>query len=108
MHVPRVSFPNQTPFLIGLAGVAKVMITSVTTDGLDEKWVGRILGQSDVIELGELSVKHRFNVDGEGGEFETAVLDAPWMNAQINTQHTIHWTGRRGWVDIWGAELADV
>tara|TARA_B100001750_G_scaffold219622_1_gene206633 strand:- start:1992 stop:2771 length:780 start_codon:yes stop_codon:yes gene_type:complete len=83
----------------------QIMITSVTSDGLDEKWVGRILSQSDVVELEELSLKHRFNVDGEGGEFETAVLGAPWMNSEIKTQHTIHWTGRRGWVDIWGAEL---
>ena len=83
----------------------QIMITSVTTDGLDEKWVGRILSQSDVVELEELSLKHRFNVDGEGGEFETAVLGAPWMNSEIKTQHTIHWTGRRGWVDIWRAEL---
>ena len=83
----------------------RIMITSVTTEGLGEEWVGRILSNSDVIELENQSIKHRFNLDGEGGEFETAVLDAPWMNSTIKTQHTIHWTGRRGWVDIWGAEL---
>ena len=86
----------------------RIMITSVTTEGLGEQWVGRILSDSDVDELEQLSEKFRFNIDGEGGEFETAVLDAPWMNTPINTQYTIHWTGRRGWVDIWGAELADV
>ena len=83
----------------------QIMITSVTTDGLGEEWVGRILSHTDVAELENCAVKHRFNVDGEGGEFETAILDAPWMNSSIKTQHTIHWTGRRGWVDIWGAEL---
>ena len=83
----------------------QIMITSVSTEGLGEEWVGRILSHSDVSELEDLAKKHRFNVDGEGGEFETAVLDAPWMQARIKTQHTIHWTGRRGWVDIWGAEL---
>jgi diphthamide synthase (EF-2-diphthine--ammonia ligase) len=85
----------------------KIMITSVTTDGMGEKWVGRILNHTDVLELEELADEYRFNVDGEGGEFESAVLDAPWMNSQIKTQHTIHWTGRRGWVDIWGAELVE-
>ena len=83
----------------------QIMITSVSTEGLGEEWVGRILTHSDVSELDDLAKKHRFNVDGEGGEFETAVLDAPWMKSAIKTQHTIHWTGRRGWVDIWGAEL---
>ena len=84
----------------------RIMITSVTTEGLGQEWVGRILTHSDVAELEDLSMKYRFNIDGEGGEFETAVLDAPWMKTAIKTQHTIHWTGRRGWVDIWGAELA--
>ena len=83
----------------------EIMITSVTTDGLGEEWVGRILSHTDVSELEDCAINHRFNVDGEGGEFETAVLNAPWMNSAIKTQHTIHWTGRRGWVDIWGAEL---
>ena len=83
-----------------------IMITSVTTDGLGEEWLGRKLNSNDITELHQLSEIHRFNVDGEGGEFETAVLQAPWMNSVIETQHTNHWTGRRGWVDIWSAELA--
>ena len=84
----------------------EVMITSVTTEGLGKEWVGRILSDSDIDELSVNSKNFRFNVDGEGGEFETAVLNAPWMKFPIKTQHTIHWTGRRGWVDIWSAELA--
>ncbi len=84
----------------------EIMLTSVSTDGLDEGWLGRVLGAGDIAELQILAREHRFNVDGEGGEFETAVLNAPWMNSRIKTQHTVHWTGRRGWVDIWGAELA--
>ncbi|MEE2747251.1 MAG: diphthine--ammonia ligase [Candidatus Thermoplasmatota archaeon] len=84
----------------------QIMITSVTTEGLGEEWLGRKLTTKDIDELNELSQVHRFNIDGEGGEFETAVIDAPWMNSPIQTQHTNHWTGRRGWVDIWSAELA--
>ena len=83
----------------------RIMITSVTTDGLGEEWLGRKLNTEDIIELQGLADVYRFNVDGEGGEFETAVLDAPWMNSTINTRHTNHWTGQRGWVDIWSAEL---
>ena len=83
----------------------KVMMTSVTSDGLDEHWLGRILNLENLEELDQLAEKYRFHVDGEGGEFETAVLDAPWMNQPIRTQQTPHWTGRRGWLDIWAAEL---
>ena len=83
----------------------QVILTSVSTEGLGKEWLGRILSQQDVEELESLAEVHRFNIDGEGGEFETAVIDAPWMKYSINTQHTVHWTGRRGWIDIWGAEL---
>jgi predicted ATP pyrophosphatase (TIGR00289 family) len=83
-----------------------VMMTSVSTDGLGKEWLGRMLDMNDVDELEKLSDEFRFNIDGEGGEFETAVLGAPWMKTKIKTNHTIHWTGHRGWVDIWGAELA--
>ena len=83
----------------------QLMLTSVSTEGLGEEWLGRILCKEDVVELESLSEKFRFNIDGEGGEFETAVIHAPWMKSVIKTKHTVHWTGRRGWVDIWGAEL---
>ena len=82
-----------------------VMMTSVTSDGLGEEWLGRILNQKNLEELEHLAKKFRFHIDGEGGEFETAVLDAPWMKQRIRTQQTAHWTGRRGWLDIWAAEL---
>ena len=72
----------------------QIMMTSVTTEGLGEEWLGRILNEEDIVELQALADQYRFNVDGEGGEFETAVLDAPWMNAPIKTQQTNHWTGR--------------
>ena len=80
-------------------------MTSVTSDGLEEHWLGRILNLENLEELEQLAKKFRFHVDGEGGEFETAVLDAPWMKHPIRTQQTTHWTGRRGWLDIWAAEL---
>ena len=83
----------------------EVMLTSVSTEGLGKEWLGRILTEQDIEELESLAEVYRFNIDGEGGEFETAILDAPWMKSKIETQHTVHWTGRRGWVDIWGAEL---
>ena len=83
----------------------KVMMTSVTSDGLGEEWLGRILDSDNLAELEKLAETFRFNVDGEGGEFETAVVGAPWMNRRIDTHFTQHWTGRRGWLDIWAAEL---
>ena len=61
-----------------------VMMTSVTSDGLGEEWLGRILDSDNLTELEKLAESFRFNVDGEGGEFETAVVDAPWMLSLIH------------------------
>ncbi len=83
----------------------QIMMTSVSSDGLGEEWLGRILDRENLSELMHLADKFRFHVDGEGGEFETVVLDAPWMNRRIETCQTVHWTGRRGWLDIWAAKL---
>ena len=83
----------------------ELMLSSVSTEGLGEEWVGRLLSKKHLKALEELAEKHRFNVDGEGGEYETAVLNAPWMSRRIDIHQSIHWTGRRGWVDIWSASL---
>ncbi len=86
----------------------EMMITSVTCDGLGQEWLGKILNDVNYMQLKDLSEEYRFNVDGEGGEYETAVVYTPWMNHRILTKQTIHWTGARGWVDIWSAELEDI
>jgi len=86
----------------------EIMITSVTSDGLGEEWLGQVLTISNFEELRELSKNFRFNVDGEGGEYETAVISAPWMQHRISTRYTAHWTGARGWIDIWSAELIEI
>ena len=57
----------------------KIMINSVSCDGLDEQWLGRILDQENVKELKSLSEQYRFNVDGEGGEYETFVIGGPHL-----------------------------
>lgn len=82
-----------------------IMMTSITTDGLGKEWVGKILTDESFRKLSKLADDFRFNVDGEGGEYETAVLSAPWMDREIATKFTAHWTGMRGWADIWSAEL---
>lgn len=86
----------------------EMMITSVTADGLGEEWLGKVLTISNFQDLRRLSEKYRFNIDGEGGEYETAVISAPWMQHRISTNYTTHWTGARGWVDIWSAELLEI
>ena len=69
---------------------------SVTSDGLDDKWIGRKLGVSDVEELISISSKFRFNSDGEGGEYETLVLDSPHMKKGLHWMEKSRGEGTEG------------
>ena len=61
----------------------EIMLTSVSCDGLSKEWVGKVLDQKSVKRLLELSKKYRFNPAGEGGEFESFVLNCPIFNRRI-------------------------
>ena len=73
-----------------------VMITSVACDGLDQDWIGKILDEESLESLIKLSTKYRFNVDGEGGEYETLVVYGPHFDGQIEVKGSPKWYGRRG------------
>ena len=76
---------HQTPIehLKGMVEAGfQIMLTSVSCEGLDHTWLGHVLTESSLLELHALSKQHRFNVDGEGGEYETYVLGGPiWSRA---------------------------
>ena len=55
----------------------EIMIVGVYAYGLDENWLGRILDMEAFNELIALREKYGISPAGEGGEFETLVLNAP-------------------------------
>lgn len=61
----------------------EVIISGVFAHPLDEKWLGRKLDLKMVEELAELQKRYKINPAGEGGEIETAVLDAPFFKKRI-------------------------
>lgn len=73
-----------------------VRISSVTSDGLGSEWIGRKLEVLDIEELITVSSKFRFNPDGEGGEYETLVLDSPHMEKKILLEGEMTWERDRG------------
>ena len=50
------------------------MMITVSSDGLDEQWLGKLISKSDIKILNNLSDKFGFNLNFEGGESETFVL----------------------------------
>ena len=76
-----------------------VRIVSVSTDGLGEEWLGKKITRKSLEDLTRISTKYRFNLDGEGGEFETIVVDAPHMSQSIEVSGHSNWKGNRGtWI----------
>ena len=84
----------------------KFILTSVSSDGLDETWLGKIISTDDVSLLSNLSNKYGFNLNFEGGEAETFVTDCPIYShpIKINKSQTI-WDGYRGRFEIEDAGL---
>jgi uncharacterized protein (TIGR00290 family) len=86
----------------------KVMIVGVACEGLDKSWLGKIIDQQSFKELKKLSEKHRFNMAGEGGEFETFVLDAPNFKKRLDvTDGEIVWNRDSGFYIIKKAKLVN-
>ena len=83
----------------------EVVFTSVSTEGMDERWIGSKLDEDSLNELKEASREFRFNLDGEGGEFETIVTDAPHMKRKILLDGEVVWLGSRGVLELKSCRL---
>ncbi|QLH06332.1 diphthine--ammonia ligase [Nitrosopumilus ureiphilus] len=82
------------------------IITSVSSDGLDDSWLGKSISKSDVDTLKHLSEKFGFNLNFEGGEAETFVINCPlFSNPIIVKESRKEWDGYRGRFEIVDAGL---
>lgn len=55
----------------------KVRIVRVASEGLDERWVGKVINKDNLELLEKLGKKYGFHLAFEGGEAETYVFDGP-------------------------------
>lgn len=60
-----------------------VIIAGVFSYPFDERWLGRRIDEILIGELEELSKKYEITLSGEGGEYESFVLDAPFFSKRI-------------------------
>ncbi len=82
------------------------MMITVSSDGLDEQWLGKLILKSDIQVLNKLSNKFGFNLNFEGGESETFVINCPLFSHSIKINQFIKkWDGYRGRFEIVDAEL---
>lgn len=75
---------NQIPYLKNLLNNGfEVIITKIAAYGLSEKWVGRKIDTGAIMELSALEKKYKINPAGEGGEYESLVLNTPFFSKKI-------------------------
>ncbi len=88
------------------SGMEMIMV-HVAANGLDKSWLGRRIDRKAAGELAKLHEKYGVNVCGEGGEYESLVVDAPWFKKRliIEEAETV-WEGTSGTYAVKHANLA--
>ena len=61
----------------------KIMVVGVFAHGLDKTWLGKTINEESINDIAKLRNKYSINAAGEGGEFETLVLDGPIFNKKL-------------------------
>jgi diphthine-ammonia ligase len=84
----------------------EVMITSVSADGLGKEWLGKVIDKPALEKLKKVAKKHKIHLSGEGGEFETLVLNGPIFKRRLEvTSSEVQWEGDTGRFVIKDARL---
>jgi diphthine-ammonia ligase len=60
-----------------------VILTGIAAYPLDKTWIGRRINQSFIDEMNVMADKFEINPAGEGGEFESLVLDCPLFSQPL-------------------------
>jgi len=86
----------------------EVMITAVASEGLDKRWLGKIINKKEFEELRDLSKKFKFHLAFEGGEAETFIIDCPLFEKKIKiADGECIWEGNSGRYNINKIKLFD-
>ena len=84
----------------------EVIITACNALGLNEKWLGRQLGPSELEELIKLNEKYGLSIAFEGGEAETFTLACPAFRNRLSvTKATPYWKGDSGYLELKEVQL---
>jgi len=86
----------------------ETIIVGVYAYGFDQSWLERKLNSTTIDALVELNKKYGISLVGEGGEYETLVLDTPFFKKRIKViQEEKIWENQSGYLLIKKAELVD-
>lgn len=87
-----------------------IRITNVAVDGLGPEWLGKKLDGKSALQMKILSEKYGFNLLGEGGHYDSFVVDGENFKKKIEFLDTKKvWDSKTssGYLEVANAELAD-
>ncbi len=61
----------------------KIVLTAIAAEGFDKSWLGKVITEKELGLLQKLKVKYGININGEGGEYESLVLDCPLFTKEL-------------------------
>jgi diphthine-ammonia ligase len=96
--------------LRAMARSMQITVVQAAAYGMDESWLGRTLDQEAIDDLAILHRTYGVHIMGEGGEYETLVLDAPIFHQRIKIlSYEKKWfDGQcRGYIEISGLKLEE-
>jgi len=64
----------------------KIILTGVFAYPLDKRWLGREINNQFIEEIKKLHDQYKISMIGEGGEFETFVLDCPLFKKELKVK----------------------
>jgi len=86
----------------------EVIIVGVYAYGFDQSWLGKKIDSRALKDLVELNDKYQISLVGEGGEYETLVLDAPFFKKKIQVLQTERiWENQSGYLLVKEAKLVE-
>ena len=86
----------------------EAIIVGVYAYGFDESWLGRRIDSTAISDLARLNKEYQVSLVGEGGEYETLVLDASFFTKRIRLlEGDKVWEDYRGHLLVKKADLAD-
>ncbi len=86
----------------------KIMLVGVYAEGLDRSFLGKIIDEGMFAKLKKIREKHRINISGEGGEYESLVIDCPLYKKQLVVEdYDTVWKGSSGYINIKNAKLVE-
>jgi len=91
-----------------MAKVLDIRIVRVAANGMDQSWLGRPINVNSIENLKALNRRYMVHMAGEGGEYETVVLDAPFFKKRIEiVKSEVEWEGDAGSLKILDARMVD-